>query len=283
MQPGPIVPLAYYRLPGWVDAPHDVFDYRTGIRLGANWAGLRFHDGKLSRWARDGAEVLINPAGANERTLSFILDPARTPQPCTLQALDDADRVVASTPAGAGLVHLTVPLKSDGVHRLRLRLVTSAADGPHHFRILRAGDVVPPHPKYAGVARKVRALCGPDVGLTGSWHALEIHGATSFRWVDNDAGLVATTLGRPATLLVDIEPGPSLGGKPGELTVRDKNGSVLVQQVLAKAERLRIPLPAVPGASAEVRLFIEGGRLPIPRDPRVLNFRVLRAELSDDN
>jgi hypothetical protein len=50
---------------------------------------------------------------------------------------------------------------------------------------------------------------------------------------------------------------------------------------LAQREAIHIPISA--GGEVELRLHISNGGHPIPTDPRVLNFRVFRADLCDDD
>ena len=132
MLPGPIAPIRFYQYPSWIVPPEDVLNYRDGIFLGENWGELRFHDGKLSRWARNGAEILINPAGRSQRRLEFVLDSGRTPESRMLEAVDDAGHVVAtatnkSDPGQNTTVSLFLPLNPEHINRFHLRL--STADG----------------------------------------------------------------------------------------------------------------------------------------------------------
>jgi hypothetical protein len=283
MQPGTIRQAPYYQYPCWTHRPYDIFDHHAGILLGDNWSDLRFRDGKLWRPAWDGAEIFINPAGRTRHTLTFLLDPGHAPQPCVMEAVDDTGRVVASAPANRGLVELSLPLQADRIQRFRLRLHANQEDGPHLFRIGRPGADVAYHPKYPRAPANEESIFGIDVRLTGSWYPLEKYGGKTFRWVENDAGLELNTWGCAATLLLDVEPGPGVSGQPGELTVFDNGGRVLASRALAGREQLRIPLPASAEKQLKVRLHIGNGGQRIPQDPRILNFRVFRAELCEDS
>src|SRR5262249_9691443 len=86
LRPGPRTAVQVFGRPRWMPAPHDVLDCREGVLLGANWSGLEFHDGRLSRWARDGAEVLVNPAGRRERSLDFLVDAGTAARPVVVEA-----------------------------------------------------------------------------------------------------------------------------------------------------------------------------------------------------
>ena len=88
------------------------------------------------------------------------------------------------------------------------------------------------------------------------------------------------SLGIATTLLLEVEAGPSLAGRTGELTVADKSGQVFATQSLTGRKQLNIPLPPDRLKNLELRLHITNGGTPIPTDPRILNFRVFRAEFS---
>jgi hypothetical protein len=279
MIPGPIEPLPFYRYATWMNPPHEVLDCRDGIRLGANWGPLGFRDGALLRWARDGAEIFVNPAGQAERTIRFVLASEHAAD-SALELIDDTDRVVAKAPARAGALEMALPMQFNRINRFRIRLAPASTDVPQCFRIARAGDPVPPHPNYHGATLR-GDIGGAGVTLTGPWHAYETFGGDGFRWVENDAKLIVKPFRVPNMLRLVLEPGPCLKDGKGELTVRDKNDRLLTNLTLAQREAIHIPISA--GGEVELRLHISNGGHPIPTDPRVLNFRVFRADLCDDD
>jgi hypothetical protein len=287
MLPGPITPARFYRYPAWIVPPEDVVNYRDGFYLGEDWGELRFHDGQLSRWARDGAEILVNPAGQNERNLEFRLNLAETSTPGVLQALDDAGRVVATAtqsnaPGQSGIVVLALPLDTTRINRFHLRLSSNGARS-NRFEIARVGPDVPPNTKYAGANRIRWNICGNELMLQRGWHGLEgVPDGNPFRWVANDAVLAPKSAGEAGTLLLELEPGPGMGGRTGEFTVADSAGKILARQTLAGHQRLRVPVPANLPGKQDLVLHITNGGTPIPTDPRILNFRVFRAELLPD-
>jgi len=97
MRPGPrrAGAVSTARSPG-PTPPHDVLEYRDGVLLGARLGrvGVR-RGGKLSRQARDGAAVLINPAGPAGQGLTFLVDAGAAAsgdagRPLVLEALDES-------------------------------------------------------------------------------------------------------------------------------------------------------------------------------------------------
>ena len=96
MLPGPIPSTRFYQYPAWSLPPEDIVDYRSGVFLADRWGELQYSEGKLSRWAGDDAEILINPAGLTLRTLKFVLNSENESPPGVLEAVNDAGEVVAT-------------------------------------------------------------------------------------------------------------------------------------------------------------------------------------------
>jgi hypothetical protein len=71
---------------------------------------------------------------------------------------------------------------------------------------------------------------------------------------------------------MELQPGPSLGGKPLSLHAFF-NGKKLEVMNAPKARTVSIRLPS---GSMEVRLHVESANNPAPGDPRILNFRVFK-------
>ncbi len=288
MLPGPIPSTRFYQYPAWSLPPEDIVDYRSGVFLADRWGELQYSEGKLSRWAGDDAEILINPAGLTLRTLKFVLNSENESPPGVLEAVNDAGEVVATASdenvgGNNRAIEIALPLAPDVINRFRLRL-NAASRRLRHFKIVRAGPPVPPNAKYAGPTRIRRNICDDDsLVLKRGW--CETEGArlgTPFRWVENDAVLAPQSEGEAGTLHLEVEPGPGLGGRTGELTVADEAGKILARETLSRHQKLRVPVPASLPGKQELVLHITNGGTPIPTDPRILNFRVFRAELLPD-
>jgi lipopolysaccharide transport system ATP-binding protein len=115
-----------------------------------------------------------------------------------------------------------------------------------------------------------------DVLQAGAgWGAIETQAGRRFCWIANDAELiVAQPTGRVDELALEIEPGPSLGGAPLRLELRDERGATIGSATAIGRTEVRFKLPIVAGRGTRVWLHVDGGGLPVPNDPRVLNFRV---------
>ncbi len=77
-------------------------------------------------------------------------------------------------------------------------------------------------------------------------------------------------------LSLEIEPGPGVGSQPFTLQVLDEKGQTAATAEVKGREVVHVTLPIIAGQAAAFRLHIEGGGLPTPNDPRILNFRVFR-------
>jgi hypothetical protein len=118
---------------------------------------------------------------------------------------------------------------------------------------------------------------GRTVHLIDGWHALEVQFDHLFRWVDNDAVFELPNERAGAVVLsIDVEPGPSLGGGPLRLNVLDRAGNSVSGLQAVGRRQFRLRLPPSPVAPSRFILRAEGGGMPVPRDPRRLNFRVFR-------
>lgn len=115
------------------------------------------------------------------------------------------------------------------------------------------------------------------------WYPIEYYNREIFRWVANDAELIIhTPTGRRRTLSLEIEPGPGVRSQPFTLHVLDEKGNMAATAQVKGREVVNVTLPITQGQSTVIRLHIEGGDLPTPSDPRILNFRVFRFGWSDD-
>ena len=107
------------------------------------------------------------------------------------------------------------------------------------------------------------------------WQTIERYSSgEKFRWVENDAQVVADFPSDPAPpLIVELEPGPGVGYQPFLLQVRDSANNVLAETIVAKRQKLQVQLP---GGSRRVafRFHVPMGGAPKADDPRIMNFRV---------
>src|SRR5260370_1055730 len=101
-------------------------------------------------------------------------------------------------------------------------------------------------------------------------------------WLDNDEEVYLGSQGQASVLRLEAEPGPGMGGRPCVFSVADASGRRLGERTVTGRAVISFPLP--PGEEgAALHLSCSGGGEKIPNDPRVMNFRVFRVELTADH
>lgn len=125
------------------------------------------------------------------------------------------------------------------------------------------------------------ALSASNLRLGNNWYPYEAFNAETFRWVNNDAEVMVTPSDNSIyQLILEVEPGPGLAVQPFTLFLQNEAGHPVVQTEVRGREIVRLTLPKLtPDQSHLFRLHIEGGGLPTPNDPRLLNFRVFQMNL----
>jgi hypothetical protein len=130
-------------------------------------------------------------------------------------------------------------------------------------------DVTTPTDHIAGKPGPVR--------LGQGWQALESSGGERFRWAGKSAEIVLSggPAGGFADIALDLEPGPSYGPGPFHFGVEDSGGHSLFESPPISGRRIVRFRLALKGEDPSVFLLRSGGKgLPVPNDPRELDFRV---------
>lgn len=124
-----------------------------------------------------------------------------------------------------------------------------------------------------------QSLQGDLIGTGQGWYPLENYQGEVFQWVSNNAELVIhAPTGQNTTLSITLEPGPGLGSQPFTLAVLDTQGKPVATAPVNGRQTVQVKLPLEKGHKAVFRLYVEGGGLPTPGDPRILNFRVFHLD-----
>lgn len=124
-------------------------------------------------------------------------------------------------------------------------------------------------------------IASVDSGLSfgSGWFPPEHYAATgeTFRWIDNDAEILARVPDGGGILILEAEPGPGLGPLPQTLQIFDDHGSPVVEWTITgrTTSALAVP-PAAPGSLRKFRIHLSGGGAPVLDDPRILNLAVFR-------
>ncbi len=149
--------------------------------------------------------------------------------------------------------------------------VTETLNNPASTRLKSATDIIAP------------AASG-QIALGAGWYESEKMMATPFRWVNNNAEIVLDMLAgkAPATLELELEPGPGVSLKPFELLLFRESSSMPFEKITVQGrETVRFNLPFSPNTTEVITLKVEGGGQLIPQELRVLNFRVFKIKLSE--
>ena len=116
------------------------------------------------------------------------------------------------------------------------------------------------------------------VHFGAGWSSAESSEGQRYRWVESQAELF---LERPAVgapqLLLTAEVGPSAGEKPVHVEIVDEAGSALAGTAITGRCQLRIQIPGQI-LSSRLLVRVRGSDLPLTRNPRIVNLRVLGFE-----
>jgi hypothetical protein len=124
-------------------------------------------------------------------------------------------------------------------------------------------------------------IASVDSGLSfgSGWFPPERYAVTgeTFRWIDNNAEILARVPAGGGILILEVEPGPGLGPVPQTLQIFDGQGFLVAEWTIAgrTTTALAVP-PAAPGSLRKFRLHLPDGGAPVLDDPRILNLAVFR-------
>jgi len=178
---------------------------------------------------------------------------------------------------GPGDFQVFAPVaRGDG--KKRVELVFSRS------QILPEGDgrLVGARLAFAGFVQESGArdiIASPGIELGKGWGVIESLRNETFRWVENDAQIIIESPKQgAATISVLVEPGPGVG-QSFVLKVLDSTGDLVGAQFLQGRITAHFTVPLKTGRN-EFQLHVDTGGKRIPSDPRILNFRVFKIELS---
>ena len=81
---------------------------------------------------------------------------------------------------------------------------------------------------------------GRELRLGRNWHDLKSQAGEFFRWVENNAEIVLNATPNSGEMLqLELEAGPSFGGKPAPIQVVDEDGGVLLEVEVLGRQTLR--------------------------------------------
>jgi hypothetical protein len=125
-------------------------------------------------------------------------------------------------------------------------------------------------------------ITGPESGIHfgDGWFPVErYHPAEPFRWVGNDAEVLASVPRGGAVMELELEAGPGIERSPAVVQVFDASGGKMAEFSVAGRTTIGLVLPPQRGNAVQsFRLRTLEGGLPVMNDHRILNFRVFRCD-----
>jgi hypothetical protein len=141
-----------------------------------------------------------------------------------------------------------------------------------------------PFPLTADGLRQTEAedIVRPESGIHfgDGWFPVERWEPTEpFRWIGNEAEILARVPRGGAVLEIELEAGPGMERTPAVLQVIDSSGAPVARFRVAGRTRIGLVVPSPRGDARQAFRFIvlEGG-LPVTNDQRILNFRVFHCD-----
>lgn len=117
---------------------------------------------------------------------------------------------------------------------------------------------------------------GSGLTLGRGWYSLETLNGRPFHWANNDSVII---IHRPQKdlkkIALEIQGGPGLNS-PQNFTLHLRNSSSADIAIIhiPGSQKVRFDIPVRAGQDTAVTLHVDGGGKRIPKDPRILNYRV---------
>ncbi len=119
---------------------------------------------------------------------------------------------------------------------------------------------------------------GSGISFGEGWYPVEQYASAEiFRWIHNDALVLAQAPANGAILLLEVEPGPGLGPMPQPLQVIDEDGAVAAQWSISGRTTVALAVPPpTTGGVRSFRLSVPGGGSAVMIEQRIMNLAVFR-------
>lgn len=248
----------------------DITGDAWNVALSDAWHALEFHDGESFRWAPNNVMCLVAAFRPSNQRLSIELEPGPGVGSAPFQIVvynKSGDPILDTIVRGRETLTIDLTTSRPQMHSLRFHVPAGdlQAGADHrilNFRAFRVrvdelpSDVIPLESGYR---------------VGSGWFPLETYSGASFRWVENDAHILAhDAVVRPFEL--DVEPGPGSDARPLPVEIRTADGRSLASYSIEG--RRRIAAPVDPSSRRELVLHTNAVGKPTAADDRTLNFRV---------
>lgn len=250
----------------------DITPPTNDLVLGSKWGPAESYRGEVFRWVANDAVLYVATMKQVDHRVQLQIEPGPGVglKPFELQVIEGAQVIAKLEVKGRQGVSFDLPAAEPTVHKLVLHTGEGGKTAPNDPRVLNfrvfkiivqrlPGDVLP---------------AGSGFKLGTGWYPLETFSGQSFRWVNNDATIEASTAASPK-LRLEVEPGPGLEMKPFVLQVLDKAGAAISSIDVKSRQFIEIELPKSLKLPTNLRLHVEGGGKMSSGDSRIMNFRLL--------
>lgn len=155
----------------------------------------------------------------------------------------------------------------------------------HVLRLYSREEAYPVTPEgFRQIEAEDIARVDAGIHLGSGWFPVErSEPGKPFRWIGNEAEILAEVPPGGALIELQVEPGPGAGLDPGPkaLEVIDWNGAKVAAWSVNGRETLHLVIPPPPNDRPQsIRLRVPDGGTPLLHDHRILNFRIFRCELA---
>lgn len=100
----------------------------------------------------------------------------------------------------------------------------------------------------------------------------------TFRWIHDDADILARVPDNGGILVLEVEPGPGLDPGAQRLQLLDEHSAPFAEWTLAGRTIAGVAVPPLPSAPRRFRVRVSGGGAPVLNDSRILNLAVFHCD-----
>ncbi len=118
----------------------------------------------------------------------------------------------------------------------------------------------------------------PKIMLGAGWYSYETYQNESFRWANNNPEIIVSNSSVPGWLAINVAPGPSAGKDILNLELLDSKNKNVGSCIVNSRKICTFPISHMESGKSKYRLHSDATGVPIPTDPRKLNFRVFGIE-----
>ncbi len=277
----------------------DVIEPAAPLGLGKGFHDLESTQAGLTRWIDSDATIWIDPGEDVVQVPRYLVidlapGPSAGAEPFVLEARGAVKHQHRSYAVwDRRTICIPLVLTLGAINEVTLHMNTPRLAVPGDPRILnamvfsiRTADRPPSapmgvDPMGADPGQGVDVADPSRFHFGSGWFSPEQPGGQWRRWADNDAMLWIAPPIEPdeQVLELDLEPGPSLAGRPLSIRITDETGRSVASADLSQRQTIAISLAPSGAPAARLTLSCDTPRKALEGDPRILNFALHRARM----